>query len=165
MHQDALHQRPPREPVGGSGPVPKWILVADDDDAIRELWTVVLTRAGYRVITAHNGREALELTRAVVPDLIMLDLRMPEMDGSAFLEVFERAPVLKRIPVLIVSGFLEDAAPHVGLNIVGRLPKPVLVPDLLTAVRRALAPAGRPVSGTASRSPGAGEVRPDRAAR
>jgi CheY-like chemotaxis protein len=144
--QKPLPPRPPQDPVVGSGVIPKWILVADDDDSIRELWTVVLTQARYRVITARNGREALELTRAVVPDLIILDLRMPEMDGAAFLEVFERTSVLKRIPVLIVSGFLEDEAPHgsLGLNIVGCLPKPVRVSDLLDAVRTTLAPAARP---------------------
>jgi two-component system cell cycle response regulator DivK len=142
MLQTPPHPRRAQDPVVESGVVPKWILVADDNDSLRELWTVVLTGARYRVVTARNGREALDLTRAVVPDLIMLDLRMPEMDGAAFLEVFERAPVLKRIPVLIVSGFLEDEAPHtsLGLNIVGRLSKPVRVSDLLDAVRTALAP-------------------------
>jgi CheY-like chemotaxis protein len=135
-------QPPPRESPGGSRPIPKWILVADDDDAIRELWTLVLTRAGYRVLTACNGREALDLTRAVVPDLIILDLRMPEMSGPAFLQAFDGAPVLERIPVLIISGFLEDDEPQSTpwLNIVGRLPKPLLPADLLVAVRAGLAP-------------------------
>jgi CheY-like chemotaxis protein len=124
---------------------PKWILVADDGDAIRELWTIALTGAGYRVLAARNGREALDLMRTVVPDLIILDLRMPEMDGPAFLKACEGSPVLERIPVLIVSGFLEvESLPESsGLNIVGRLPKPVRLADLLGAVRAALAPAGR----------------------
>jgi CheY-like chemotaxis protein len=120
--------------------MPKWILVADDDDAVREVWTVMLTGAGYRVVPARTGREALDLARTVVPDLIMLDLRMPEMDGTAFLEVFERAPVLKRIPVLIVTGFPDDDVTHTafGLNIVARLRKPVPQADLLGAVQAGL---------------------------
>jgi chemosensory pili system protein ChpA (sensor histidine kinase/response regulator) len=123
-------------------PAPKWILVADDDDAIRQLWTAMLIRAGYRVLTARNGRDALDLMRAVVPNLILLDLRMPEMDGPALLKVVEGSPVLQQIPVLIISGFLEDDAPRQfsGLNIMGRLAKPLRMADLLAAVHAALAP-------------------------
>jgi CheY-like chemotaxis protein len=133
--------------MGMSSGAPKWILVADDDDAIRELWTMALTRAGYRVLAARHGREALDLMRTVVPDLIILDLRMPEMDGPAFLRACEGSPVLERIPLLIVSGFFEDESlpESSGLNIVGRLPKPLRLADLLDAVRAALAPAGRQV--------------------
>jgi CheY-like chemotaxis protein len=71
---------------------------------------------------------------------------MPEMDGPAFLQVLEGAPVLQRIPVLIVSAYLEDEAPptSLGLNIVGRLSKPLPQADLLAAVQAALAPTARP---------------------
>ena len=141
-----LSQLSLRETGAGSGPIPKWILVADDDNGVRDLWTLVLTRAGYRVLAARNGREALELMRDVVPDLIILDLHMPEMDGPAFLKALEDTPVLRRTPALIVSGYLEDESPRasLALNIVGRLSKSVRVPDLLDAVRTALAPAARP---------------------
>jgi CheY-like chemotaxis protein len=107
---------------------------------------MVLTRAGYRVLTARNGREALDLVRAVVPDLIILDLRMPEMSGAAFLQACHGAPVLEHIPVLIISGFLADDAPPASLwlNIVGHLPKPLLPADLLAAVQAGLAPAALP---------------------
>ena len=107
----------------------------------------MLTRAGYRVLTARNGREALDLMRDVIPDLIILDLHMPEMDGPTFLKVLEGAPALQRMPVLIVSGFLEDESPRasLGLNIVGRLSKPLRQADLLAAVQAALAPATRRV--------------------
>lgn len=134
-----------RQPGAGDASIPKWILVADDDDAIRTLWTRVLTRAGYRVLTAANGREALDLMRAVVPDLLILDLRMPEMSGSALLDALGRSPVLERIPVLIVSGFLEDESPHESsrLNIVGRLPKPMRSADLVDAVRAGIARGAR----------------------
>jgi CheY-like chemotaxis protein len=128
-------------------PTPQ-ILVADDDDAIRELWTLVLTRAGYRVFTARNGREALDRTRTVGPDLIILDLRMPVMGGAAFVHAFDGAPALERIPVLIVSGFLEDDAPRSTpwLNIIGNLPKPLLPAELLAAVGAGLAPSAVPAS-------------------
>jgi CheY-like chemotaxis protein len=126
-------------------PVPRWVLVADDDDGVREVWTTALIRAGYRVLGARSGREALDFMRAVVPDLIILDLRMPGMDGPTFLKVLEGAPILGRIPVLIVSGFLEDESPRasLGLNIVGRLSKPLRQADLLGAVQTALAAGAR----------------------
>jgi CheY-like chemotaxis protein len=127
-------------------PAAKWIVVTEDYDALRELWTMVLTRAGYRVLGARNGREALDLMRTVVPDLVTLDLRMPDMGGPAFLKVLADSPVLGRIPVLIVSGFLEDEAPgtSLGLNIVGRLSKPVRPADLVAAVQAALKSSGPP---------------------
>jgi CheY-like chemotaxis protein len=120
---------------------PKWIVVADDNEGVREVWTQALTRAGYRVLAARNGREALDLMRAVIPDLVVLDLRMPEMDGPAFLKVLDTSPVFARIPVLIVSGYLEDAGPptSLGLNVVGGLSKPLRLADLLGAVQAGLA--------------------------
>jgi CheY-like chemotaxis protein len=127
-------------------PTSKWILVADDDDAIRVLWTRVLTRPGYRVLPARNGREALDLMRTVVPDLLILDLRMPEMNGDEVLDALGKSPILERIPVLIVSGVLEDESPRrsVGLNIVGRLPKPMRAADLVAAVEAGLGTARPP---------------------
>jgi adenylate cyclase len=123
------------------------ILVADDEEAIRELWAEMLTHDGYQVVTARHGGEALELLPTVVPNLIILDLCMPEMSGSAFLRVLEGVPLLRGIPVLIISGFLEDEPPHaaLGLNIVGRLSKPLRHAELLAAVQAALALAMPPI--------------------
>jgi CheY-like chemotaxis protein len=132
-----------RPPGAGDASIPKWILVADDDDAIRTLWTRVLTRAGYRVLTAANGREALDLLHGVVPDLLIVDLRMPEMTGSTLLDALGRAPELAHLPVLIVSGSLADESPRrcLSLNIVGRLPKPMRAAELVAAVTAGLAAA------------------------
>jgi CheY-like chemotaxis protein len=127
---------------------PKWILVADDDDVIREIWISALTDTGYRAVGAANGYQAANLMVVVIPDLMILDLRMPGLAGEEVLEVVRQTPVLQRIPVLIISGFLDDA-PRVGegLNIVGRLPKPLSLPRLIETVRDALSPTtGRPGS-------------------
>ena len=134
-----------RDPAAGAAR--KWILVADDDDAVRELWTEILRLNGYHVLTARNGLEALEVMGAVVPDLILLDLRMPEISGPTFLTMLEGSPVLRRLPVLIVSAFLGDEPPRgsLWLNIVGRLSKPLHAADLLGAVQAALVPTARPV--------------------
>jgi CheY-like chemotaxis protein len=120
----------------------RWILIVDDDADVRELWSDTLTRGGYRILTARHGRDALALMSAVVPDVIVLDLRMPEMTGSEFLQALRRSPAGRRIPVLIVSGYLEDAAPLsvAGLNVIGRLPKPLSLADLLAALPGASPP-------------------------
>ena len=114
--------------------------MADDDPFIRDLWSEALTRAGYRTLPATTGREAIELMRTVVPDLAILDLRMPGLTGGDVLEYLHDSATLRRIPVLIISGFLEDepAEAAAGLNLVGRLAKPVSLAGLLEAVRAAL---------------------------
>jgi CheY-like chemotaxis protein len=120
------------------------IVVADDDDAVRKVWTLALTRAGYRTIESRTGRGAVDFMGTLQPDLLILDLHMPDLSGDDVLAHLREAPVLRQIPVLIVSGFLADkaAGAELGLNIVGRLQKPQLPTALLEAVRTALA--GRP---------------------
>jgi CheY-like chemotaxis protein len=141
---------PLTEPVGGasrsgmpSGPPSrrKWILVADDEARIRELWREALGQAGYRTVEASTGRDAVEIMRAVVPDLIILDVRMPELTGAEALTLIGSAPVLRTIPVLVVSGYPDYALPAgLDLNIVGRLAKPVSLEELVRRVRAVLEP-------------------------
>jgi len=120
--------------------IPKWILVADDDDLVRQLWTEALSEAGYRMVEARTGREAIDLMRTVAPDLMILDLRMPDLTGGAVLQSIQARPVLHRIPVLIISGFLEDEpAVDLKLNIVARLAKPISLARLREVVASALA--------------------------
>jgi len=134
--------RPPGRP---------WIVVADDDPAIRTLWVTELDRAGYRTVQATNGREALELMRALVPDLVVLDLQMPELTGEDVLAYAQTAPALRQIPVLVVSGHLEEAGrPDLPLRVVGRLAKPVDVARFRRAVEAALSPPAPPSLGGAS---------------
>jgi len=132
----------------------KWILVADDDSAIRELWVEALTRAGYRVLSADNGLEALGLMQAIIPDLMILDLRMPGLSGEDILKELRGSAMLKRIPVLIISGFLDgDLSVGDGLNIVARLPKPIRTRNLLEAVAAALSPRSGEIRSGPSGSP------------
>ena len=79
--------------------------------------------------------------RSVVPALIILDFRMPEGSGPAFLAVLQGSPVFQKVPVLIISGYLEDEPPRasLGLNIVARLPEPPRLAEVLGAVETALA--------------------------
>jgi DNA-binding response OmpR family regulator len=116
----------------------KWILVADDDPVIREVWAEALSKAGYRAVQASDGREALRLIPKVLPDLMILDLRMPGLSGNEVLQHVRQKSELARIPVLISSGFADETHISQGLNIVGRLQKPQALTAMLDAVRAAL---------------------------
>jgi len=80
------------------------ILVVEDETSINEVYQLVLSRAGYEVRAAFDGQEALELLESIEPDIILLDLRMPKVDGLEFLRKYD----LKQHPevkVVILSNY------------------------------------------------------------
>jgi DNA-binding response OmpR family regulator len=81
------------------------ILIAEDDLAMREITTHKLTSAGFEVRQVEDGKQALEIISEMKPDLIMLDLMMPEMDGFAVLEAMRKNPDKKiaGTPVIVLS--------------------------------------------------------------
>ena len=86
------------------------ILVVDDDPGILDLHSRLVAQTGRRVITARNGREALTLVEQQTPDLILLDLMMPEMDGFAVLDELRARESTQHIPVIILTArLLSDA--------------------------------------------------------
>jgi adenylate cyclase len=89
------------EPESGS------ILVVDDDRVNRTLLARTLEALGHRVVTAPNGREALDLLHAYEPDIVLLDIVMPGMDGITVLERIKGDPALRSVPVIMISA-LED---------------------------------------------------------
>ena len=110
------------------------VLLVDDNEDLRTAWRAMLEASGHQVIEAAHGKEALaRLDVSPVPDVVLLDLLMPEMDGRTFLEHLHRRAG-KQPPVVVTSEFL-------GLmdtpNVVSRLKKPVTRDDLLTAVTTA----------------------------
>ena len=94
----------------------KKILLADDDPNIREVIVFALEKAGMKVTSARNGREALELFASVQPSLVVLDIGMPEMDG---LEVCREIRKTSNTPVLFLSSRDEEVDRVVGLEIGG----------------------------------------------
>ena len=96
----ALHKSVFRTPMSPRGTV----LVVDDDPDSRTLLEMALSGAGYRVVQAADGADALMAARRARPDVILLDLAMPGMDGFAFREAQVREPALADIPVICVSG-------------------------------------------------------------
>ncbi len=79
------------------------ILVVDDDADVRLLLGRMLERAGYAVVEAEHGRAALARLAEVTPELILLDLMMPEMDGFEFLDELRRVPAGRSIPVVVFT--------------------------------------------------------------
>jgi len=89
---------------------PQTVLIVDDDPAILSMHSRLVEKTGKRVVTARNGREAMEKVAAGLPDLILLDLNMPEMDGFAVLDALHANPVTHDIPVVILTArVLSDA--------------------------------------------------------
>ena len=85
------------------------ILTCDDEKHIVRLIQVNLERAGYEVVTAYNGAECLEAVAADKPDLIVLDVMMPEMSGFEVLEKLKANPDTKDIPVIMLTARAQDA--------------------------------------------------------
>ncbi|MES1168180.1 MAG: ATP-binding protein, partial [Oleiharenicola lentus] len=80
------------------------VLVIDDDKDIRSVITEILDQSGYEVFTAASGQQGLDLAAQMVPNLIILDLMMPGMDGWTVLTKLQHKPSLADIPVIILSG-------------------------------------------------------------
>jgi two-component system chemotaxis response regulator CheY len=122
------------------------ILVVEDDDAIRGLVSEVLRDDGYDVREASNGVEALDRLREERPDLIVLDLMMPVMDGWAFVEECRRKPYCDGVPIVVTSASHDLPRTAERLSTFGVrtcLAKPFDVDGLLALVERyvPLAPA------------------------
>ncbi len=92
--------------TGGGGPV----LIVEDDEAARGLLARALGSAGLAVLEAEDGRAALDLVRHHTPQLILLDLMMPGMDGFEFLEAMRGLPALAAVPVIVITG--KDLTPE-----------------------------------------------------
>lgn len=90
----------------------KKILLVDDDPDIRDVLTMILESRGYQTVSATDGLECLAALRAENPDLILLDLLMPKMDGFAVLKELheEKWAQYKSIPILILSSIREGAS-------------------------------------------------------
>ena len=116
----------------------KTILVVDDEEGVRESVREILTDEGYRVIEASDGSNVLGLIRENHPDLVLLDIWMPELDGIGLLkEIKQREPV---VPVIMVSGHgnIHTAVTATKMGAFDFMEKPLSLDGLLTTVRRAL---------------------------
>lgn len=93
------------------------ILAVDDEPDILELIRFHLAAAGHRVITAQTGRDALEKVGSTKPDLVLLDLMLPDIDGFGVCEILRRTPSTAAIPVIIVSAWHTRDSRNLGLEL------------------------------------------------
>ena len=117
----------------------KLILVVDDEYAIVEALAALLGDEGYRVATAMNGAEALQRIAEEKPDLVVLDVMMPVMDGRAPLARIRADASLEGLPVILMSA--APRGPTTGPTSDAFLQKPFGVVPLLATIERLLAPA------------------------
>lgn len=97
--------------------IPAHVLVVDDEPEIAELLRYHLTRAGHRVSKAHNGWEALATVRDDRPDLLLLDLMLPDLDGFGVCEILRRDPATATLPIVIISAWASGDSRNLGLEL------------------------------------------------
>jgi DNA-binding response OmpR family regulator len=117
------------------------VLVVEDDSDIANLIQLHLAGDGREVLVAQRGDEALEVARRERPDLITLDVLLPDADGFGVLEQLKADPITRRIPVIVVS-ILQDREDGLRLGAVDYITKPIDEERLVRAVRRVLVRGG-----------------------
>ena len=92
------------------------ILIAEDERDIRDLIEFTLTFAGHQVVKATNGAQAVEMAIQVMPDLIMMDVRMPKMTGYEACRALKQIDAVKNIPIVFLSAKGQDTEVETGLD-------------------------------------------------
>ena len=116
--------------------MPKTILVVDDNDGVRRVISEILRVEGYLIESAASGAEALEAIRRIEPDVIVLDMMMPDMAGVEALRTVRREGVRSRIVAVSGMSYLLEAAKRAGADEI--LLKPMSPQDLVAAIERVL---------------------------
>ncbi len=115
----------------------KTILIVDDKASVTQLLDDYLSEHGFRVVIARNGREALFVARHEKPDLVLLDIMMPEMDGYEFMRYFRKE---RNTPVIMLTAKLEEMDKVVGLELGADdyVTKPFGMAELVARIRAVL---------------------------
>jgi len=116
------------------------ILAVDDERNIRELVRFNLEKEGYKVITAEDGKEACRLARSEKPDLVILDVMLPEMDGFEVCQVIQKDAATSEIPIIMLTARTEELDKILGLEIGADdyMTKPFSPRELLARVKARL---------------------------
>lgn len=124
----------------------KRILVIDDEVGARTLIGIMLERGGFEVLKAKDAEQALLTLQDNTPDLIVLDVMMPGMDGFTLCRTIREKPATRTVPILMLSAKGDSASVMQGMNAGASdyLPKPILHHDLVSKVQQMLGmtPAG-----------------------
>lgn len=117
----------------------KCILVIDDEPDTADMFAEMMQLRGYRVLVSYGGAQALRLVAREKPDLVMLDMMMPDVSGTEVLQFMRRDPRLDQIPVLVISARSKPGDIQAGLKAGANqyLTKPVSLHELYKAVEEA----------------------------
>lgn len=116
------------------------ILIIDDERAIAKLTAIWVTAAGHKALVAHDGQAGLDAAAEHKPQLILLDVRMPNMDGFEVNRRLKLDPELAEIPVIFLSAHAQESARQLAMSVGASafLSKPYEARDLNTAIKKAL---------------------------
>ncbi|MGH9933193.1 MAG: response regulator [Pyrinomonadaceae bacterium] len=115
------------------------VLLAEDDRALRRFLEVVLERAGYKVIKASDGLEAMKLVLSTPIDVVVTDAVMPNLSGHEFCRFLRNSPTLSHLPVILLSGLERKDANHNAEQADAFLSKPVSGESLVECIEKLLA--------------------------
>jgi two-component system alkaline phosphatase synthesis response regulator PhoP len=128
-----------------------YILVVDDDPDILDGILAVLESQPYRLQTARDGKRCLEMIEVERPDLLILDLLMPRMDGFAVIRFLRENPAYDKLPIMVLTTVVEDASRRryeletgMNMDVQDYIQKPALPGELIRRVKRLLEPAAKP---------------------
>jgi two-component system response regulator AtoC len=116
----------------------KKILVVDDEDNLRHMMKIILSREGYQVYEAGNGEEALTLIHSTDMDLILCDIRMPKMDGMSFLEAVSPRDYYPIVIMMSAYGTIETAVAAMKMGAYDYISKPFQPDEVLLTIKKAL---------------------------
>ena len=112
----------------------KTVLIVEDEWAIADWLEVLLGENGYNVLTASNGREALDILDGKTPDLVLTDFMMPMLDGAGLIAAMQEKPATRDIPVILMTSLLETAVRNRIAGYRAYLRKPFREADLMKVV-------------------------------
>ncbi len=118
------------------------LLYIEDEQEMIDLVRLILNRRGFEIIGANGGREGLDTVRQMKPDLVLLDLMMPDMDGWDVYQQMKADPALANIPVIVVTAKAQSIDKVLGLHIArvdDYISKPFSPQELVDSVEKVLA--------------------------
>src|SRR6478735_4967106 len=129
------HLRVPVEPASPTG---QTVLLVEDNEDNRIIYSTVLRHLGYEVVEAQDGLRAIELARSVKPDIILMDISIPELDGWEATRILRQDPITKDIPIVALTAhaLADDRERATALGFTSYLAKPVEPRAVVAEVRR-----------------------------
>ena len=122
----------------------KKILIVDDDHDLSDLTKSVLVRGGYEVLISHDSSMGIDMAKKQKPDLILMDIMLPGMNGAEVVKLLKSEPIIRDIPVIFLTALLSDADKYdtAGIQVDGKhytaIAKPYEIKDLLEKVKKIL---------------------------